>query len=153
MGSYKTPRNCSPIFSFIWVGSGQVIPLRHPNPTPTSPTCTKWAELARSLIQVHSIPFFEGHLYKQMGRVTMWAHLQFESYKLMHLLGIHSSSTIKNYEWTIIIMSRCTLELFSYILMYTLIPSKLYIIQHYKCIHNYISYKINITGRPWTHLY
>ena len=30
LGSYKTPRNCSPIFSFIWVGSGH--PTQAPKP-------------------------------------------------------------------------------------------------------------------------
>ena len=89
-----------------------------------------------------------------MGHVTMRAHLQFGSYKLMYLLGIHSSLIQKNNnEFTIIIMSHCIPKLFSCILMYTLNPSKLYTIQHYKCIHNYISYKSNITDRPWTHLY
>ena len=104
----------------------------------------------------HPTPFyptFEGHSYRQMGRVSMRAHLQFGSYKLMHLLGIHSSSIPKNCEWTIIILSRCTPSLFSYILMYTLNISKLYTIQHYKCIHNSINYKRNITSWPWTHLY
>lgn len=87
LNNFKTLRNCSPYF-YLFVGSGQVNLLRQPGPTLTSPTYTRWAKIAWS-ITFKSIPFtFEGHSYKQMGHATMRTHLQFRSYKLIHLLGI-----------------------------------------------------------------
>ena len=81
---------------FIWVGSGQPTWAPKPNSNISHLHKMGWTSPI-----THPSPFystFEGHSYRQMSRVTMWAHLQFGSYKLMHLLGKHCSSTPKNYE-------------------------------------------------------
>ena len=54
---FSFPETAHP-FSYLF-GSGRVRSLRHPNPTPISPTCTRWVELVQSLIQVHSIPLLK----------------------------------------------------------------------------------------------
>ena len=106
-------------------------------------------------INNHLSPFFQLLKVIHIGKWVVWPCVdiyKLGAYKVMHLLGIHNSLT-QNYEWTTIIMSCCTLNLFNHILMYTHNPLKLHVTQHYKCIHNYVSYKSNITGWPWIHLY
>ena len=62
MGSFKTPRNCSPIFSFIWVRSGQ--PTWAPKPTPTKDI------LAAKQIEAQSILTQSG-IYEQEIKKTI----------------------------------------------------------------------------------
>ena len=65
----KLPETTPLISPINFFRSGQVSPLGHPNPTPTSPTCTRWVELAQSFIQVHSIPLLK---VIHIGKWVMW---------------------------------------------------------------------------------
>ena len=146
-----TPRNRSSHISDVLdrVGSGQ---LGHP-PNSNISHLYKMGWYNRSIIiQVHSLRFFK---VIHTGKWAMWPceHIYYlGAYKVMYLLGIHNSLTpkllVNSYNHVSLYP-----RLFSHILMYTLNPSKLYTTQQYKCIHNYISYKSNITNWPWTRLY
>ena len=146
-----TPRNHSPHISDILdqVGSTQ---LRHlPNSNMSHLHKMGWYNRT-IIIQVHSLSFFN---VIHIGKWVMWPceHIYYlGAYKVMYLLRIHNSLTPKllvdNYNHVSLYP-----RLFSHSLMYTLNPSKLYITQQYKCIHNYITYKSNITSRPWIHFY
>ena len=82
-----------------------------------------------------------------MGHVTCKHIYDLRAYKVMNLLGIHNNLTAKLLVNSYNHVSLYP-KLFCHILMYTLNPSKLYTTQQYKCIHNYISYESNVTGRP-----
>ena len=51
-GSFWVVLNSKKLFPLFisFIASSQVNPLGHSNPTPTSPTCTRWAKLPRSLV-------------------------------------------------------------------------------------------------------
>ena len=146
-----TPRNHSPHISDILdqVGSAQ---LRHlPNSNMSHLHKMGWYNRT-IIIQVHSLSFFK---VIHTSKWVMWPceHIYYlGAYKVIYLLGIHNRLTPKLLVDSYNHVSLYP-RLFSHILMYTLNPSKLYTTQQYKCIHNYISYKSNIIGWPWIHLY
>ena len=87
--NFKTPKTAPHIFYFVKLG--QPTWTLKSNFNISHLHKMGWNSLINN-IQVHFIPLSS---YRQMGCVTMWAHLQFRSYTLVNLLRIHSSSTPK----------------------------------------------------------
>ena len=87
--NFKTPKTAPHIFYFVKLG--QPTWTLKSNFNISHLHKMGWNSLINN-IQVHFIPLSS---YRQMGCVTMWAHLQFRSYTLVNLLRIHNSSTPK----------------------------------------------------------